>query len=98
MRKEDGYIGARVVVDYVAGRSKGGVGTIIDDICKKMPESYDFLVEFDDNIGAHDGYGWGNHNGKWGHCIWYKASRLTLLEEEPHCTDIEISLRLEELI
>lgn len=97
MRKKDGYIGARVVVDYVNGR-RNAAGTIIDDMCKKMPETYDFLVEFDDNVGAHDGYGWGYHNGKWGHCIWYKASSLTLLEEEPHCADIEISLSLEELI
>ena len=95
MRKEDGYIGARVVVE---GGGKNPVGTIIDDICKKNPDIYDFLVEFDDNVGAHNGYDWGNHNGKWGHCIWYKASRLTLLEEEPHYADIKISLSLEELI
>lgn len=97
MRKEDGYIGARVVVKNV-GERKNVAGTIIDDICKQSPEMFDFLVEFDDDVGAHDGYGWGNHNGKWGHCIWYKASHLVLLEEEPHYADIKISLSLEELI
>jgi hypothetical protein len=91
MRKEDGYIGARVI-------RGSAVGTIIDDICNKSPEIYDFLVEFDDYVGGHDGYDWGNHNGKWGHCIWYKAGSLVLLEEEPHYADIEISLSLEELI
>ena len=96
MRKEDGYIGARVVVENVNGR-KNVAGTIIDDAYKQYYD-YDFLVEFDEHVGGHDGFDWGNHNGKWGHCIWYKASRLTLLEEEPHCADIEISLSLEELI
>lgn len=94
MRKEDGYIGARVVVGDV-GERRNAVGTIIDDACRL---DYDFLVEFDEHIGGHDGFDWGAHRGKPGHCLWYKASCLSLLEEEPHYADIEISLSLEELI
>lgn len=94
MRKEDGYIGARVVVDNVV-RGRSVSGTIVDDACRM---DYDFLVEFDEYIGGHDGFDWGAHKGKYGHCLWYKASHLALLEEEPHCADIEISLSLEELI
>lgn len=90
MRKEDGYIGARVADEY-----SGTVGTIIDNMCRH--EEYDFLVEFDDNIGGHDGFDWGNHRGKYGHYFWCRAVNLTLIEEDADYTDIEISLSFENL-
>lgn len=89
MRKEDGYIGARVVVNYVSGRANV-VGTIIDDECK-VPYAYDFLVEFDENVGGHSGLEWGKHAGRPGHCYWFYAKHCELEEDASYC-DIEISL------
>lgn len=94
MRKEDGYIGARVVVGNIDTR-KNVDGTIIDDAC--IHEEYDFLVEFDDYIAGHNGLGWGKSPGKSGHCLWFRAGDLTMIEEEADCVDIEISLSFEDL-
>lgn len=87
MRKEDGYIGMRVISD------RYGTGTIIDVGCKV---DYDFLVEFDKNINGHDGCGWGRHRGRYGHCDWFYAEDCDELEEDPG-VDIKISLSFEEL-
>jgi hypothetical protein len=96
MRKEDGYIGARVTSIWRPGeKDSDTVGTIIDNTCRH--EEYDFLVEFDDDIGGHDGLGWGNHQGKHGHCLWCRAGSLTLIEKEADYTDIEISFSFENL-
>lgn len=96
MRKEDGYIGARVVVESIDGR-KNVAGTIIDDACKPY-YGYDFLVEFDEHINGHDGFDWGEHTGKAGHCYWMHASECHEMGEEVSYSDIEISLSFENLI
>lgn len=93
MRKEDGYIGARVVVENVGGKREVS-GTIIDDACRM---DYDFLVEFDEYVGGHNGFDWGAHTGKHGHCFWVLASECDELGEEVSYSDIEISLSFENL-
>lgn len=87
MRKEDGCIGMRVTT------RRHGAGTIIDVSCRM---DYDFLVEFDENVGGHDGFDWGSHKGKYGYCYWCYAKECDELEEDPG-VDIKISLSFEEL-
>lgn len=62
-------IGDRVQVSIAVGRYylRNQYGTIID---RHRIEPYDYLVEFDNDVGGHDGFGIAICNGKAGHC-WY---------------------------
>ena len=79
MNKEDIYEGMRVFVVNTKP-SKDIAGTVIDISCKQA--NYDCLVEFDEDVGGHDGLGWGSCAGKDGHCVWYDAKDLEEIQED----------------
>ena len=62
-------IGDRVQVSIAVGNYclRNQYGTII---VRNRMESYNYLVEFDNDVGGHDGFGTTICNGKSGHC-WY---------------------------
>lgn len=64
------------IIDYSI---KGKVGTIIGhSIYRKVP-----LVEFDENVGGHNGRCRAERNGKDGHCWYCRDKELEIFSQEP---------------
>lgn len=71
-------IGDRVQVSTAVGKYClwNQYGTIIG---RNRMEPYDYLVEFDNDVGGHDGFGIGICNGKDGHCWYVNENELDLI-------------------
>ena len=71
-------IGDRVQVSTTVGNYclRNQYGTIIG---RNGMEPYDYLVEFDNDVGGHDGYERATCNGKDGHCWYVYENELDLI-------------------
>ena len=96
MNKNELYVGMRV--EIIAGfhieRFKDEPGTIIDLTDKNG--SFDCLVEFDSDVGGHNGLGWGDVEGEKGHCYWFMANEVVAIKDESANVE-SLSIRYNEL-
>ncbi len=91
-KKSELYVGAYVTCRSIADpdRFNNKWGTIIDLDCTSEHD-FDCLVEFDEYVQGHDGLGWGTVIGKKGHCYWFRAGEIDLVDvirEVPEATEI----------
>lgn len=89
MNKNELYIGMRVktCTGFHIERFEDEPGTII--CLRDKTEGFDCLVEFDNDVGGHDGLSWGDVKGKEKHCYWFKANEIVAIEDEPAMIDLE---------
>ena len=100
LNKDELYVGMRVEVlaGFHIERFEGEPGTIIELTDKSG--NFDCLVEFDSDVGGHDGLHWGDVEGKKGHCYWFMANEVVAIKDESDniVSSIEsLSIRYNEL-